>query len=126
MRTALLFALMALLIPYSEGRSKSVPASSTAQSSVPLNLPTSAGGYKPKVSLQTALIIAENYVAAEKIDVSHGWLSEVRFFLYGDKAKAERDKEPCWLLVWITDSNLGGHIEVIVSMEGKAMRLPTM
>jgi hypothetical protein len=126
MRTALLFVLIALLIPYSEAQRESVPASAAAQSSVPLNLPTSVRGYKPKISLQTALRIAESYLAAEHINVSKGWLSEARFFLYGDRAKADRDKEPCWLFVWITDSSLGGHVEVIVSMDGKAMRLPTM
>jgi len=126
MRPALLFAVIALLIPYSEGQGQSVPASAAAQSGVSLHLPTPPRGYKPKVSLQDALKIAEGYVAAEHINVSDGWLSEVRFFLYADGAKAERDKEPSWLFVWITDSSLGGHIDVIVSMDGKAMRSPTM
>jgi hypothetical protein len=126
LRPALLFAVMALLIPYSEDQGQSVPASPAVQSGVPLNLPTSPRGYKPKISLQAALKIAESYVAAEHINVSDGWLSEARLFLYGDGAKADRDKELSWLFVWITDSSLGGHVDVIVSMHGKAMRLPTM
>jgi hypothetical protein len=126
MRPALLFAVMALLLPYSEAQGQSGSASPAAKSGVPLDLPLSHRGYKPQISLQVALTIAERYVAAEHINVSDGWLSEARFFLYGDSAKAERDKEPCWLFVWITDSSLGGHVDVIVSMDGKAMRPPTM
>jgi hypothetical protein len=126
MRPALLFALMALLIPSSEAHCQSGSASSAAQNGVPLDLPLSHRGYKPKISLQAALKIAESYVAAEHINASDGWLSEARFFLYGDSAKAERDREPCWLFVWITDSSLGGHVDVIVSMDGKAVRPPTM
>jgi hypothetical protein len=126
MRPALLFAVMALVIPYSEAQVQSCPASAAAKNGVPLDLPLSHRGYKPKISLQAALKIAESYVAAGHINVSDGWLSEARFFLYGDRAKADRDKEPCWLFVWITDSSLGGHVDVMVFMDGKAMRSPTM
>jgi hypothetical protein len=126
MRPALLFAVMTLLTPYSEGQGQSVPPSAAVQSGVPLNLPTSHRGYKPKIPLQAALKIAESYLAAEHINLSDQWLSEARFFLYGERAKADKDKEPCWLFVWITDSSLGGHVDVIVSMDGKAMRSPTM
>jgi hypothetical protein len=122
MRQAFLFALMALLIPYS-GQGQTVSPSAAVQNGVPLNLPTSRRGYKPTISLQAALKVAESYLAAEHINGSNGWLSEARFFLYGDRAK---DKEPCWLFVWITDRSLGGHVDVTVSMDGKAMRLPTM
>jgi hypothetical protein len=42
--------------------------------------------------LQAALKIAEDFVAAEHIDVSGGWLHEARFTLYGDKTKPEGKK----------------------------------
>jgi hypothetical protein len=125
MRPALLFAVMALLTPYSEGQGQSVPPSPAAQTGVPLNLPMSLRGHKPKISLQAALKIAENYIAAKHINVSDGWLSEARFFLYGDQAKADEAKEPSWLFVWISDSP-GGRVDVIVSMDGEPMCLPTM
>jgi hypothetical protein len=123
MRTALFFVLMSLLIPYSEAQRKSVPAPAAAQSSVPLNLPTSSRSYKPKVSLQTGLGIAESYVASEHINVSDGWLSEARFILYGGRAMADKDKEPNWLFVWATDR---GYVQIMVSMDGKAMVLPEL
>jgi len=126
MKPALVLALMAVLIPYCEGQGQSVSALDTAKSSVPLDLPMSPRGYRPKISLQAALKIAERYVAAEHINLSNGWLQEARFFLYGDGAKADRDKEPCWLFVWNTGTSLGGHVDIIVSMGSKAMRSPTL
>jgi hypothetical protein len=127
MRLALLFALIALFfIPYSEAQRQSISASCVAQNGIPMDLPTLQREYKPKILLQAALKIAESYLTAEDINVSEGWLSEARFFLYGDNTKTDRDKEPCWLFVWITDGRLGGRVEVIVSMDGKAMRLPSM
>lgn len=126
MRLVWVFALMALLIPYCKSQSQSVSSSSAAQSGVPLDLPRSARGYKPKISLQAALKIAETYVAVEHINVSDGWLLEARFFLYGDSAKADRDREPCWLFVWNSDTSLGGYVDIIVSMDGKAMRSPAL
>jgi hypothetical protein len=126
MRLALLVALMALFIPYSEAQRQSISASGVAQDGIPMDLPTLQREYKPKILLQAALKIAESYVTAQHINVSEGWLSEVRFFLYGDNTKADSTKEPCWLFVWITDGRLGGRVEVIVSMDGKAMRSPNM
>jgi len=126
MKLALFFALMALCIPYSEAQRQPASASGVAKDSIQVDLPTSQRQYKPKILLQAALKIAESYVTAEDIDVSEGWLSEARFFLYGDNIKADRTKEPRWLFVWITNERLGGRIEVIVSMDGKAMRLPSM
>jgi hypothetical protein len=61
-RPALLFVAMAFLIPYLKAQGQSNPSSTTAQSSVPLDLPTSHRWYKPKISLQAALKIAESYV----------------------------------------------------------------
>lgn len=126
MRLALLFAAMAFVIPYSETQGQSPSRSAAAQNGIPLGLPASRRGYKPKISLQDALKIAESYVAADHLNVSDGWLSEARFFLYGENTKSGRDKEPCWLFVWTTDSRLGGHVEVVVSMDGKAMRSPSI
>ena len=125
MRPVLAFGLMVLLVPYCEGQGQ-VSASAAAQSGVLLNLPKPPRGFRPKVSLQAALKIAESYVAAEHVNVSDGWMLEARFFLYGDSAKADRDKEPCWLFVWKTDASLGGYLDIIVSMDGKVMRSPAL
>jgi hypothetical protein len=126
MRPALLFLVVAFLIPCLKAKGQSDPTSATAQTSVPLDLPTSQRGYKRKISLQAALKIAESYVTAEHINVSDGWLSEARIILYGDRAKADKDKDPCWLFVWITGSRIRVDVDVIVSMDGKAMVLPSI
>jgi hypothetical protein len=70
--------------------------------------------------------IAENYIAAEHIDISDRWLSEATFILYGDKAKSDRDNAPCWQFVWRRDGSIADYVDVLVTMEGKAFRLPTM
>src|SRR5215470_3630543 len=76
MRLALMFAVMCLLIPYPKAAGQSVSAFPVE---TPLDLPTSQRVYKPKISLQAALKIAESYVATEHINVSDGWLSQARF-----------------------------------------------
>ncbi|MEY2413127.1 MAG: hypothetical protein QOD84_1733 [Acidobacteriaceae bacterium] len=121
MRPALFFAAVAFLIPRAEAQGQSVPTSPAAQSGAAVAPSTSGHGYRPKISLQTALTIAENYLATEHVDVSDGWLLEARFSLYGDKGK---DKDPCWLFDWNMDH--GVHVEVIVFMDGKAMLSPSM
>lgn len=128
MRAVVLFAVIAFLLPRPEAQDQSVPArAARGQSEAMLNLPTSHRGYKPKISLQAALKIAEDFVADEHIDVSGGWLYEGRFILYGDKTKPDSKKDPCWFFQWIPESGLiGAQIEVVVFMDGKAMRLPTM
>ncbi len=127
MRAVVLFVVIAFLIPRPEAQDQSVPVAARAQSVAKLDLPTSHRGYKPKISLQAALKIAEDFVAAEHIDVSGGWLHEARFTLYGDKTKPDRERDPCWFFQWMPESGLiGAQIEVVVFMDGKAMRLPTM
>lgn len=98
----------------------------TAQKTV--DLPLGSRSSKPKLSLQNALKIAEAYIVKEHIDASSHWLSQATFILYGDKASADKDKAPCWHFLWLPDGGVTGNypIEVIVSMDGKAMRLPTM
>ncbi|PYU65792.1 MAG: hypothetical protein DMG56_02230 [Acidobacteria bacterium] len=80
------------------------------------------------MSLQDALKIAEAYIVKEHIDTSSHWLSQANFFLYGDKPSADKDRAPCWNFLWLPDGGVAGDysIEIIVSMDGKAMRLPTM
>ena len=127
MRAIVLFAVIAFLIPRAEAQDQSTPAAARAQGTATLDLPTSHREYKPKLSLQAALKIAEEFVADEHIDVSGGWLYEARFTLYGDKSNPDRQKDPCWFFQWIPESGLvGGQVEIVVFMEGKAMRLPTM
>jgi hypothetical protein len=126
-RAVVLFAVIAFLIPRAEAQDQSVRAAARAQSVAKFASPASHRGFEPKISLQAALKIAEDFVADERIDVSGGWLYEARFTLYGGKTKPDSEKEPCWFFQWIPESGLiGAQIEVVVFMDGKAMRLPTM
>ena len=104
---------------------KPVPPLVTAQKTV--DLPLGSRSSKPKLSLQNALKIAEAYIVKEHIDASSYWLYQGKFILYGDKATADKDKTPGWYFWWVNESGaLGDYIEIFVSMDGKAMRLPSM
>jgi hypothetical protein len=82
---------------------------------------------RPKLSLQNALKIAEAYIAKEHIDASSYWLLQAKFMLYGAETTADKDKTPGWYFWWVNDDgSLGDYIEIFVSMDGKAMRLPSM
>jgi hypothetical protein len=126
-RAALLFVVMAFLIPYLKAQGQSNPASATAQSGLALDLPTSHAWHKPNISSAGCSENRRKHVIAEHIDVSDGWLTEARFILYGDRAKADKDKDPCWLFVLTTSSShMRVHVDVIVSMDGKAITLPSI
>ena len=78
----------------------------------------------PRVTLQHALKIAESFAKREKIKLSGYFLLEVRMIQYG----GERDvREARWFFRWIVAKGpLGDDVEITVSMEGKASRLPSM
>ena len=80
--------------------------------------------FKPKISLQQALKVAEDYVAKEKIDVSGFYLYQARYIMYG----AKENQQPAWLFSWVNENNaLGNYIEIAVSIEtGSASRIPSM
>ena len=71
--------------------------------------------------------IAKGYIVKEHIGSSSYWLYEAKFILYGAESTADKDKTPGWYFWWVNDGGaLGDYIEIFVSMDGKAMRLPTM
>ena len=83
--------------------------------------------HRPKLSLQNALKIAEAYIDKEHIDASSYWLYRAKFILYGDQASADKDKIAGWHFCWVNDSGaLGDYIEIFLSMDGKAIRTPSM
>lgn len=83
--------------------------------------------YRPRVTLQEALKIAEHYIAEKHIDISAYWLSDARFILMGDDATPDISKIPCWHLWWIHESGtIGDYVEIIVTMDRVASRAPSM
>ncbi|MBA3246691.1 MAG: hypothetical protein H0T63_01245 [Pyrinomonadaceae bacterium] len=79
---------------------------------------------RPKLMLQCALKLAEEYVKKEKIDLSSYYLREVRLIQYGGTNDV---KEPRWFLWWVNiNGALGDYVELTVSMEGKVTQHPSM
>src|SRR5918911_2123833 len=80
--------------------------------------------FRPKLTLQSALKIAEDYIEKAKIDCSHYFLLEAGMIQYG----GEKDvKEPRWFFVWVNENGaMGNNIEISVSMNGKVGQHPSM
>jgi hypothetical protein len=91
------------------------------------NLPVVKGTFRPNPSLQDALKIAEGYIRKQHIDMSSYRLYRGVLILYGDNNTAAQDKTPCWHLWWVKDTAaMGDYVEILVDMDGKAWRVPSM
>lgn len=87
-------------------------------------LPAGNRKFKPKVSLQRALKLAESYIEKEKIDISSFYLYQAKFILYGSK----ENQKPAWHLWWVNqDGALGNYVEILVFIDtGSVGQLPSM
>src|SRR5262249_15493515 len=105
--------------PTNEAR---MPASPINQQQI-LELPK-RNAYRPRLTLQSALEIADAYIAREKIDISRYYLLEAKYILYGDKD----NKDPSWYFWWVNEDGASGHyVEIVVSIKtGNARRLISM
>jgi len=88
------------------------------------DLPRHPVPFKPRLSLVEGLKLADSYIQNEHIDISSYWLSEARFIVYGGQGKNSKSF-PAWYFRWGREA-LGDYVEIIVSMDGKAMRIPSM
>src|SRR5215510_1064202 len=95
------------------------PASPTNQQQI-LELPK-RNSYRPRLTLQKALEIADAFISKERIDISKFYLIEAKYILYGDKA----NKDPSWYFWWVNEDGASGHyVEIVVSIKtGSARRL---
>ena len=101
----------------SVARTDIVPVPVPDDSTYPIHL-------RPKLSMQTALKLAENYIVKEHIDISPFFLYQVHLIQYGSE---KGPKEQRWYFSWVSDAGtLGADVEITVSMEGKVCRLPSM
>jgi hypothetical protein len=89
------------------------------------DLPLGERHTRPKLSLESALKIAQTFVQKKQIDSSSYWLFEARFILYGGGNIPDEEKSPCWAFKWLNDSD-GRTIDIVLSMDGKAMETPRM
>ena len=89
-----------------------------------VNLPLPKRNFRPKLTLQRALKLAESYIAKGKIDLSPYYLYEAKYILYGSKD----NQEPCWYFWWVNENGAAGnYVEIIVSIvTGNVRRLPSM
>jgi len=93
--------------------------------SVPL--PDRATIFTPKLTLQQALKIAEDYVDREHIDIRSYWLYRAIYILYGDEKTPREKKVPAWHFWWVSEKGVSGDdVEILVYMDGKAYRAPSM
>ena len=83
--------------------------------------------FRPKLSMQDALRIAESYIDEQRIDISQFWLYQVRYILLGDETTPVEKRLPCWHFWWVNDNGaLGDYVEILVTMDGKPSRAPSM
>ncbi len=87
-------------------------------------LPVTKRSYRPKLTMQRALKLAEGYIKRQKIDVSRYYLYEAKHILYGRKD----NPDPSWSFSWVSENGeLGNYVNIIVSIEsGNIMQLPSM
>src|SRR5258708_31971969 len=82
----------------------------TPKQIVDLPLPKRSS-YRPSLTLQNALKIADGYIVKQKIDISRYYLYEAKYILYGDKD----NKDPSWYFWWThEDGTLGHYVELVV------------
>ena len=99
------------------------PEQSITQQQV-VDLPLPKRGFRPSLTLQNALKLADGYITKEKIDLSPYYLYEAKYILYGSK----ENQEPSWFFWWVNENGAAGdYVEVVVSKKtGNVRRLPSM
>jgi hypothetical protein len=81
-----------------------------------VNLPVVGSGHsRPKLSLESALRIAQRSIKKNTADGSSYWLYEAHFSQRGD--------QNCWAFRWVRDVGVGS-IDVVVFMDGKSGEIP--
>jgi len=126
MRTLVAFLFSMLFSPILLAQTGQQPKpESTSSPSITQSLELPKGGsYRPSLTLQNALKIAEGYIVKEKIDISQYYLFEAKYILYGDKD----NKDPSWYFWWThEDGAFGRYVELVVSIKtGTVRRLTSM
>ena len=89
------------------------------------DLPLGERHSRPKLSLESALRIAQTFVQKQHSDSSSYWLFDAHFILYGGENIPDKEKSPCWSFRCLNDSDRRA-IDIVVSMDGKPMEIPSM
>ena len=89
-----------------------------------IELPLFRAKFKPKLTLQKALKMMEQFIEKNKIDTSKYWFSSARMIQYGGE---NEKKQPVWFFEWMHDDGLiGNYLHILVSMDGGVWQMPTM
>lgn len=92
-----------------------------------VDLPLPKDRFRPRLTLQSGLKIAEDYIKKNRIEITSYYLLEARFILYGDPNLPDNKKTPAWFYWWLRNNeSQGDYVEIVVFMDGKAMRIPSM
>jgi hypothetical protein len=130
MRRVLVLAVMLLFASFCPGGQPIQQGSgleSGAKNQQPASLPQAKVTFRPKVPLQKALKIAEDYIDKQHIDIRPFWLYRASYILQGDEKTPDKDKIPGWHFRWVDETGTsGGDVEIFVDMDGKAYRMPSM
>lgn len=119
---ALFFAVLILCCSC---QSQSLSNGSTLQADPQTELPLWKGSFRPQLSLQNALHVAEEYIDGNHSGISDYWLFEAKFITFGDKRTS--NQQPAWFFWWVkNDDSMGGYVELIVFMNGQIRRMPSM
>jgi len=87
-------------------------------------LPLLKHTFRPELTLQKALKIAEREIKKKRINTSSYYLLEARLI----QSESENGvKEPRWFFLWVTeDGGMGNEIQASVTMNGKVAVHPSM
>lgn len=81
-------------------------------------------GRPPAVTMKQALRIAEQYIKRNKIKIEPYYLREAKLIYPGVDNGV---KESYWWFWWVAPNGASGdYVEIAVSMDGKARRVPSM
>jgi hypothetical protein len=110
---SMLFSPILLAQTSQQPKPQSTSSPAITQQVLSVELPK-GGSYRPRLTLQDALKIAERYIVKEKINISHYYLFEAKYILYGDKD----NKDPSWYFWWTNeDGALGNYVQLVVSIK---------
>ena len=116
----LLFLFLIFLCSAAFGQNK--PAEITNRQII--ELPLSKRNFKPKLTLQNALKLMENFVGKQKINTSNYYFSSAKMIYY---PTGKDKKEPVWFFEWMNERGaIGDYIHIFVSMDGKVWQMPTI
>ena len=84
--------------------------------------------FRPKITLQHALTLAEKFIETEKINISPYYLSEAKFIMFGSDYDKKNTKVPAWFFHWDNEfGSMGDYVNIVVLIDtGRVLRRPTL